>query len=85
MDPNLSGNANGNTAVRTGGPLSRTWPQLFKKRRRASPVRDAIEENQLQGTAPPLKIALPKARTASISVTPDNGKLNLQHYRQLSG
>jgi hypothetical protein len=28
------------------GPLSRTWPQLFKKRRRYSPVRESAQQQQ---------------------------------------
>jgi hypothetical protein len=28
------------------GPLSRTWPQLFKKRRRYSPVRESAQQAQ---------------------------------------
>jgi hypothetical protein len=30
------------------GPLSRTWPQLFKKRRRYSPVRESAQQQQQQ-------------------------------------
>jgi hypothetical protein len=30
------------------GPLSRTWPQLFKKRRRYSPVRESAQQVQPQ-------------------------------------
>lgn len=30
------------------GPLSRTWPQLFKKRRRYSPVRESAQQQQEQ-------------------------------------
>lgn len=41
------------------GPLSRTWPQLFKKRRRYSPVRESaqqaqsVQHNQHQYNPPP--------------------------------
>ncbi|KAI8943543.1 hypothetical protein NX059_001539 [Plenodomus lindquistii] len=36
------------------GPLSRTWPQLFKKRRRYSPVRESAQQQQQQQQyAPP--------------------------------
>ncbi|KAH9882870.1 hypothetical protein J1614_000236 [Plenodomus biglobosus] len=30
------------------GPLSRTWPQIFKKRRRYSPVRESAQQQQQQ-------------------------------------
>lgn len=30
------------------GPLSRTWPQLFKKRRRYSPVRESAQQQAQQ-------------------------------------
>ncbi|KAF1937235.1 hypothetical protein EJ02DRAFT_322422, partial [Clathrospora elynae] len=33
------------------GPLSRTWPQLFKKRRRYSPVRESAQQQQQQQQA----------------------------------
>jgi hypothetical protein len=33
------------------GPLSRTWPQLFKKRRRYSPVRDSAQQQAQQQQA----------------------------------
>jgi hypothetical protein len=33
------------------GPLSRTWPQLFKKRRRYSPVRESAQQQQVQQQA----------------------------------
>ena len=36
------------------GPLSRTWPQLFKKRRRYSPVRESAQQQaQIQQQQPP--------------------------------
>jgi hypothetical protein len=39
------------------GPLSRTWPQLFKKRRRYSPVRESAQQQaQQQQQQPPRQI-----------------------------
>ncbi|KAJ4990635.1 phosphorus acquisition-controlling protein [Stagonosporopsis vannaccii] len=40
------------------GPLSRTWPQLFKKRRRYSPVRESVQ-SQAQPIPQPLQSQSP--------------------------
>lgn len=34
------------------GPLSRTWPQIFKKRRRYSPVRESAQQHHHQNVQP---------------------------------
>lgn len=76
MDPTLPGNPNTNNVnssntSRGGGPLSRTWPQIFKKRRRASPPRDGgQDQHHLEvNTLPPLKIPLPKSGNVTVSET----------------
>lgn len=38
------------------GPLSRTWPQLFKKRRRYSPVRESAQQQAQQQQAQQVQI-----------------------------
>jgi hypothetical protein len=41
------------------GPLSRTWPQLFKKRRRYSPVRESAQQQAQQQQAQQVQIQQP--------------------------
>ncbi|KAL5121427.1 hypothetical protein ACEQ8H_000498 [Pleosporales sp. CAS-2024a] len=47
------------------GPLSRTWPQLFKKRRRYSPVRESAQQQAQQQHRPesPLQIQAPRKKS----------------------
>lgn len=64
----MASTTSNNITPRGGGPLSRTWPQLFKKRRRASPPREVLEQHVIEAnTLPPLKIPLPRAGSVSTS------------------
>ncbi|KAH7073940.1 hypothetical protein BKA63DRAFT_515072 [Paraphoma chrysanthemicola] len=56
------------------GPLSRTWPQLFKKRRRYSPVREsaqqAAQQQQHQAQSIPAQQQYPPTQPVSLPIHP---------------
>jgi hypothetical protein len=55
------------------GPLSRTWPQIFKKRRRYSPVRESAQQQaqqQQQAQPPQVQQQYPPVQQVQLPIHP---------------